>query len=319
MQLHLNLGLRGKFFVAMFSTVLLLGLAMLAVVNTSVRSRLILTLQQQGALIAQQIAANAVDPVLTEKYFQLKLMLHQLKSSDADIVYIFVLDPSGNVLAHTFTGGFPTELLPANRFSPDDGRTSTRELFTEQGKIIDTAAPLLQGTLGEVRIGLSEARVGKDVDAIIRLLVWMIIGVLVVGSAAVTIFDLIMTRPILTLVEAVRAVERGEMDKRANLRSSDEIGILGQAFDRMIEKRGQVEKEKEGLIDELQQALAEIKTLKGIIPICASCKKIRDDRGYWNQIEQFIRKHTRADLSHGICPDCASKLYPEFYKKNPDQ
>jgi len=68
---------------------------------------------------------------------------------------------------------------------------------------------------------------------------------------------------------------------------------------------------------ELEQALAEIKTLKGIIPICASCKKIRDDAGYWNQVEVFIETHSDALFSHGICPDCADELYgdQEWYQK----
>ena len=63
---------------------------------------------------------------------------------------------------------------------------------------------------------------------------------------------------------------------------------------------------------ELETALAEIKTLRGIIPICANCKKIRDDQGYWNQIESYIRDHSEAEFSHSICPDCARKLYPEL-------
>ena len=62
---------------------------------------------------------------------------------------------------------------------------------------------------------------------------------------------------------------------------------------------------------ELKRAREEIKTLRGIIPICAACKKIRDDKGYWNQIEAYISKHSEADFSHGICPDCAERLYPD--------
>ncbi len=61
---------------------------------------------------------------------------------------------------------------------------------------------------------------------------------------------------------------------------------------------------------ELESALAEIKTLSGFIPICASCKKVRDDTGYWNQIEVYIRDRSDAEFSHGICPDCVDKLYP---------
>lgn len=75
------------------------------------------------------------------------------------------------------------------------------------------------------------------------------------------------------------------------------------------------EEERTKLIIELQKALAEVKTLRGIIPICASCKKIRDDKGYWQQLESYIEKHTEADISHGICPDCMKKLYPEYYEE----
>ena len=65
----------------------------------------------------------------------------------------------------------------------------------------------------------------------------------------------------------------------------------------------------------LEAALAQIKTLSGLIPICANCKNIRDDQGYWNQLESYIQKHSDATFSHGICPECVAKLYPEFAAK----
>jgi hypothetical protein len=64
--------------------------------------------------------------------------------------------------------------------------------------------------------------------------------------------------------------------------------------------------------DMLQKALAEIKTLRGIVPICSSCKKIRNDKGYWQQVEVYVSDNSEAEFSHGICPDCMTKLYPEF-------
>jgi PleD family two-component response regulator len=64
---------------------------------------------------------------------------------------------------------------------------------------------------------------------------------------------------------------------------------------------------------ELENALAEVKVLRGIIPICAACKNIRDDQGYWNRLENYIQEHTDAEFSHGICPSCAKELYPEQY------
>jgi len=73
--------------------------------------------------------------------------------------------------------------------------------------------------------------------------------------------------------------------------------------------------EREAMIKELQEALAKVKLLSGFLPICCSCKKIRDDKGYWLQIEAYIRDHSEAEFSHGICPDCAQRIYPEYYKK----
>jgi len=70
--------------------------------------------------------------------------------------------------------------------------------------------------------------------------------------------------------------------------------------------------EKDNLIRELQKALGEIKTLRGILPICIHCKKIKDDQGYWNQLESYIHSHSEADFSHGICEDCARKYYAEY-------
>jgi hypothetical protein len=63
---------------------------------------------------------------------------------------------------------------------------------------------------------------------------------------------------------------------------------------------------------ELQAALAEVKTLSGLLPICSNCKKIRDDKGYWNQIESYIQKHSDALFTHGICPDCMKMIYPHM-------
>lgn len=73
--------------------------------------------------------------------------------------------------------------------------------------------------------------------------------------------------------------------------------------------------ERQGLMLKLQNALAQVKQLSGLLPICASCKKIRDDKGGWHQIEQYVKEHSEADFSHGICPDCMRKLYPEYADK----
>jgi PAS domain S-box-containing protein len=78
-----------------------------------------------------------------------------------------------------------------------------------------------------------------------------------------------------------------------------------------ITERKRVEMEREELIRSLQAALQDVRTLSGLLPICAHCKKIRDDDGYWTQIESYIRDHSGIDFTHGICPDCAREWFHE--------
>lgn len=81
---------------------------------------------------------------------------------------------------------------------------------------------------------------------------------------------------------------------------------------RDVSERRDHERRREALLADLQRALETVKQLKGLLPICSECKKIRDDRGYWQRIEQYIAEHSEADFTHSICPECARKLYPGF-------
>lgn len=97
----------------------------------------------------------------------------------------------------------------------------------------------------------------------------------------------------------------------------NEEGVIIGALETLedITERKRAEEEREKLILELQEAISQIKRLSGLLPICASCKKIRNDQGYWEQIEIYIREHSEAEFSHGVCPECIGKLYPEYFKQ----
>lgn len=90
------------------------------------------------------------------------------------------------------------------------------------------------------------------------------------------------------------------------------LSLANIALKKEMDERKRIEKEREKLISELQMAMGEVKKLSGFLPICSSCKKIRDDEGYWNQIESYIRDHSEAEFSHSICPECVKKLYPDL-------
>jgi PAS domain S-box-containing protein len=87
---------------------------------------------------------------------------------------------------------------------------------------------------------------------------------------------------------------------------------------RDITQRRRIEEERRRLTYDLQDALTKIKRLRGLLPICASCKKIRDDKGYWNQLETYIQEHSEAEFSHGFCPECMKKLYGVVLEEDTD-
>ncbi len=156
-----------------------------------------------------------------------------------------------------------------------------------------------------------------------------------------------ITRPLFALISTVRKISQEKnFALRAEKGASDEIGVLIDGFNEMVQEiqtrdlyleekvmrrtaelktandnlvsemqeRLEIEREREKLIADLRAALNEVKTLSGLLPICCSCKKIRNDQGYWLQIETYVQEHSTAEFSHGICPECARKLYPDYYK-----
>jgi PAS domain S-box-containing protein len=93
---------------------------------------------------------------------------------------------------------------------------------------------------------------------------------------------------------------------------SIDVTALHQTKDELQQHKEQLEELVEERTRDLRDALAKVKTLSGFIPICASCKKIRDDKGYWNQLEAYLSAHSEIEFSHSLCPECARKLFPEL-------
>jgi HAMP domain-containing protein len=137
------------------------------------------------------------------------------------------------------------------------------------------------------------------------------------------IFRKFFVFPIRIIGEAAAAISKGENVTHIDIHSRDELGNLARNMEAMsfsIQKqRSQIQKHHDELetrvkerTEALEKALSEIKTLSGILPICAHCKKIRDDKGYWNQIEAYVRDHSEADFTHSICQECAKKFFPDI-------
>ena len=184
-----------------------------------------------------------------------------------------------------------------------------------------------------VVVKIDQAEAYASVHSLRRVLLLMAVAAVVLVFFVALRVSAGISAPIDNLATVAKRIADGDLSHKAEASSDDEVGALARSFNKMVdgllqpsvdlakkveELRGEVaahersEHDKEVLIEELQKALAEIKTLKGIVPICASCKKIRDDQGFWNQIEAYVREHSEAEFSHGLCPDCARTLYPDI-------
>ena len=105
---------------------------------------------------------------------------------------------------------------------------------------------------------------------------------------------------------------RTEHDLILRSLASGYVLIFGCVMAITIAQRKRAEREREELISQLREALRNVRTLRGLLPICANCKRIRDDQGYWRSVEAYVREHSEAEFTHGLCPDCLAKLYPEY-------
>jgi PAS domain S-box-containing protein len=111
---------------------------------------------------------------------------------------------------------------------------------------------------------------------------------------------------------------RGILMTKVPLRNKDGVISHIVVINRDVTELRRAEAEREHVIEELKSALSEVRTLSGLLPICAGCKKIRDDGGYWNKLESYIENHTSAQFSHGLCPDCMGDYFPGTSQRRKD-
>jgi methyl-accepting chemotaxis protein len=312
------LSVRTKLLLGLLAATLFFCLSMVLFAETVIRAKLVAELQEKGVVIAKNVASDAVNAVITERYFEVTLMFRDLQAADGDVVYAYVVDEEGRELAHTFAGGVPEELLRAHPVEPLQP-SSVRKLATDRGPVLDIGVPLLKGQIGVLHLGLSLTSIHRDVNEIVMLIVLFSAGSLVVGMVAAIGFSRVITGPLLRLAGAVETFGRGGAQLPVIVDSDDEVGELARVFNEMMESRNRAEREQARLIEELRRTLGEVKTLRGFLPICSSCKKIRRDQGSWQQIESYIREHSDAEFSHGLCPECAKALYPEYWDRIKDK
>ncbi len=167
--------------------------------------------------------------------------------------------------------------------------------YTDQWGTFRSVALPQQSPGGRRYLACADREIG-DIDRLLRHNL--------LHSAIVALYFLLAGLPFILLLVRIYRVHTADLKQlNAELRAhKDNLEI--QVRERTADLRKETER--------LQEALANVRTLSGLIPICASCKKIRDDKGYWSQLELYIQQHSDALFSHGLCPECVEKLYPEF-------
>ncbi len=228
-----GVSVRTKILGIVLTLTIVLGLGITWQVRDVMSRTLLTELQERGYSVTSDLAARSLDPILLNDTFALHELLKETLANHSDVIYAFVVDTQGQVLAHTFDDGFPIGLRDLNK--PSD-ETAIRQIQyrSDQGIIHDFAAPIFNGSAGFVRFGVSEARLEQTTSIITSQMLLTTLLVAIAGIAAAILLTWLLTRPILQLVETTRQVGQGNLAARAPRWADDEIGDLADAFNQMV-------------------------------------------------------------------------------------
>jgi len=209
------------------------GLVVILVIYISLLQKLTIELQKRGLFIAEHIAGQTVNPILTDDALNLQIILNDFKSSEKDIEYFFILDTKGKVLAHTFEEGFPADLKETNILKPGQAY-NLQHITTEEGHILDIAVPLLKGSIGVFHLGISEKAIRESVNSTVRGIIYIIIAILFIGGSTTVIFSTTITKPLSNLIKTAEEIGKGNLEQTVSVKAKGEIGLLQSAFNKMI-------------------------------------------------------------------------------------
>ena len=228
------LRIRSKIILGIVGISLATVTAMSAVVVTFIKPQLVAKLEKRGLSISHAISSQCINPILTRKPMQLELFFREFIRLESGVEYIYVLDSNGAVTAHSFDGGFPTDLKKLKPVIDRDGHGTAR-ISAADRDIIDISAPLLDGTLGRIHVGMAVSSIKSDVNEILVSFI-SIVALFFLSSLAMLFFlESWVIRPILKLTEASIRAGEGDLEQKVEVVSADEIGNLAAAFNRMLD------------------------------------------------------------------------------------
>lgn len=311
----------------------------------SLRSRL----QNSAALLSQSVDARTLEGIRTPVdvtqpvYVETLEKMRRVRRTNPDIAYLYLMRKEGDEVhfvldtdeteAQALPGQVYEEATPLLRTGFVEPAVDDELVEDEWGVFLSGYAPVLHGD-GRYLVGL-DMRANEVRDKLAELRMTGLVS-LFASTLLALLFALFLsrglTRRIETMSRQCRELATGRFDVRIEGRAFDEFDDLAEAFNTMAEMLGRTRNELERTVqelresrdsleervaqrtEELQTTLTKMNVLSGLLPICSSCKKIRDDQGYWKQVEHFVAEHSQAQFTHGVCPECLHKLYGKLLK-----
>ncbi|MBI5485300.1 MAG: response regulator [Deltaproteobacteria bacterium] len=230
----LSLSLRNKFIIGTVCLILLVGAALAILVGYELHSRFKDELHKRGLSTARYIAEASEIPLITENSESIRMLVNDYRKVDRDIEYIYIVNPTGGIVTHTFGSVIPDDLI--RQVHAEKGQPGQlTALSSENGTIYDISVQIQAGALGTVHIGLYESVIKKNVHGVLMRMLPFVLFILVLGIIAAIIFASAITRPIALLTQGVQRFSKGELDEAISISAGDEIGQLASAFNIMTD------------------------------------------------------------------------------------
>lgn len=351
-RIRLRFGL--KLFLSHFMAVLLVSgsIGTLFYINAvhSLMHSLQSRLKNSAALLSQSIDANDLEAIRSKAdiersiYLDTLNRLRRLRRSNPDIAFLYIMRKEDNRITFVVDSDETAEqAMPGREYTeaPDlllvgfnEPSVDDQPYRDEWGVFLSGYAPLRNGN-GRYLVGIDMRadEVDQKLSQIRLTGLLSLLASLLLALLFALYFSRGLSRRIDTLIKSCRRIATGRFDETIRMRTFDEFDDLVEAFNTMSEDLSQARNKVKNTVDELRDArdnletrvqertraletaLEKVQVLSGMLPICCSCKKIRNDEGYWQQVEQFVAMHTGARFSHGLCPECSVKLYGDILAK----
>lgn len=238
-----TVGIRVKIMGIVLTLVVLMGGTATLQVRAMLTHTLDAQLKERAISVTRDLAARSTDLILINDVYALHRLLQDTQANNPDVRYVFLVNPQGGVIAHTFGEGFPKGLVAANTVDAT-AHHHTVLLDTDEGTIWDTAVPIFDGNVGIARVGLSTAGLHRTIDTVTGQLLLTTEMVATIGVTLAALLTWVLTRPILHLVEMAQAVGRADFTRRAPRWANDEIGTLADALNAMTDALARAETER---------------------------------------------------------------------------